>query len=111
MKSKLPTLIIGIGLMIWPSIGRTQSIGYTSDGQLVYGNPNPAQEKREKQRFEWDKEDRQHQKKMQEEQETKAQDARRESAYAQSKAAHKSKVNKMRKQAGLKPHNSWQLNH
>lgn len=48
---------------------------------------------------------------IQEEKETKAQDARRESAYAESKAANKSKVNKMRKQAGMKPHNSWQLNH
>jgi len=46
---------------------------------------------------------------IQEERETKAQDARRESAYRQSKAAHRAKVKKIRKNAGLKPHNSWQL--
>ncbi|MCK9377563.1 MAG: hypothetical protein M0P73_15610 [Syntrophobacterales bacterium] len=109
MKSKLVALIIGIGLMLCPSIGRTQSIGHTISGEPVYANP--GQEKRDKQRFEWETEDRHNQKKMKEEQETRAQDARRESAYKESKAAHRAKVKKMRKAARSKPFNSWQLNH
>lgn len=37
MKSKLVILIIGMGLMLWPGIGRTQAIGYTIKGEPVYG--------------------------------------------------------------------------
>lgn len=35
--------------------------------------------------------------------------SRRESAYKESKAAHRAKVKKMKKASGQKPHNSWQL--
>jgi hypothetical protein len=91
MKLKLAALIIGIGLMLWASVG-TAGVGWVDPGGLtVYvpdttvpstsPSPSPAQEERDQQRFEWEKKDRQNQKKMQEEMETKAQDARREQAY------------------------------
>jgi len=108
MKTILGALIIGIGMMLWASVG-TAGEGFTPDGRPVY--VPDARSPYDKQRFEWQKEDRQNQKKKQEEMETKAQDARREAAYRESKTAHRKKVNKVRKKAGLKSHNSWQLNH
>jgi len=54
-------------------------------------------------------EDRQKAKNREEAAETRARDASREAAYAQSRKAHIAKVKKMRK--GQKMHNSWQLKH
>lgn len=76
----------------------------TGNDAIAIMTPTRAQEKREQQRSDREKADR-------DQAETRAQDASREAAYKESRAAHKAKVNKMRKDAGLKPHNSWQLNH
>ena len=92
--------LVVIGLMLCPSVGQTRSdrsVGTTSRGEPVYANPNPEQDKRDQQRIEWEKEDRQKAKTNEEAAETRANDARRESAYAQSKAKHKAKAKKMRK--------------
>src|SRR5512135_2849683 len=119
MKSKIVVLVIGIGLILWARVG-TAEMGI----DVVTGNPvimpsheptptnigpSSEQEKRDKQRFEWQKEDRQNQKREKEEKEAKAIDAARGAAYKKAKAAHRSKVAKMRK--GQKSFKSWQLSH
>ncbi|MGD0217744.1 MAG: hypothetical protein ABSC45_09585 [Desulfobaccales bacterium] len=114
MKSKLTVLIIGIGLILWPNIGRAQAM--TLDGTPVIGGdtivvPSPEQEMRDRQRFQWEKEDRQNRKAMQEEMETKAEDDRRAAAISQARAASRAKVERLRKEAGEEPFHSAQVEH
>lgn len=111
MISKMVLMTVAVVLIAFsPATAWEDSGAYErgrSDGESIERArqaPSPDQEKRDKQRFQWEKQDR-------EKAETRANDGARESAYSQSKAANKSKVNKMRKKAGLKSHNSWQLTH
>ncbi|MBU4356945.1 MAG: hypothetical protein KJ822_16645 [Proteobacteria bacterium] len=82
--------------------------------QLGYGgDPGIADELRKNRKYQQKRDEKadRDSKAQKDEQETRAQDGRRESAYRQSKAAHRAKVRKMKKAAGEKPHNSWQLKH
>lgn len=95
--------------------GRSESVGRDYDEGLRQGRSTERafqeldrkREEKEKQKVQEDK-DRQL-KAAQEAAEEAATDARRESAYRQGKAAQRKKVNRIRKSAGSKPHNSWQL--
>jgi hypothetical protein len=108
MKSKLAALIIGIGLVLYPSIGKTQGtrpMGYTLDGEPVFApTPTGAERKAAAERA----------RQLQDERdaaEKAAEDARHEQAYKEDKAKARAKANRLRKAAGEKPFHSWQLNH
>ena len=104
----LTVMLVGVG----PVMGQ---VGLTYEDGLHQGRSTEQafqeldrkREEREKQKVQEDK-DRQL-KAAQEAAEERATDVRRESAYRQSKAAQRKKVTRIRKSAGSKPHNSWQL--
>ena len=101
-KTVLTAMAVGLfTLWVPPSVGHGADFNATIDYEPVRIEPLPQDQKRHQEK------DRIHRDEM----ETKAQDARRASAYRESKAVHRKKVKGMRKKAGLKSHNSWQLNH
>ncbi len=109
-------IVAGLIMMLWPNIGTAQ--GWTDSGEYVHipdtgtdSGPSAAQEMRDRQRFQWEKEDRQNRKEMQEKMETQAEDARREQAYAKDRAERRAKVERLRKAGGEKPFHSWQVDH
>jgi hypothetical protein len=117
MISKTVLTALAVVLMAFPPAIARDWNSYEDgrrDGQSEGRGPSVAQEKLKEKREEQRENKRQEdsdrkQRAIKEEQETRAQDARRESAHKESKAAHRAKVKKMRKVAGSKPHNSWQL--
>ena len=98
---------MAVGLFIlWvpPSVGHGADFNATIDYEPVRIEPLPQDQKRHQEK---DRQDRIHRDEM----ETKAQDARREAAYAESRKARIAKSKKRAKAEGHKPYNSWQLNH
>lgn len=96
-------MMVGLlALLVPPSLGHGADFNATIDYEPVRIEPLPQDQKRHQEK---DRQDRIRRDEM----ETRAQDARRASAYKESKASHRKRVTKMRKKAGLKSHNSWQL--
>ena len=110
----LAFLIIGIGLLLWARVG-TAGVGIDINGNPVIvpdSTPpvDPEKEKRDKQRFEWEKQDRQDKKKQQEAAENAAKEQRTQAAYAESRRERVAKSKRRAKAEGRKkPYNSWQL--
>lgn len=108
MKSKLVALIVGVGLMLWGSVGTAGAgVDVITGNRVVTTDtePSPEQEKREKERPEGEREDRQEKKQGNEEKGTEAQNARRESDDEKAKAAS---IKKLERKTGRKV-KSWQL--
>jgi flagellar biosynthesis/type III secretory pathway protein FliH len=89
-------------VLLWSGIGRADGVAI-----LV---PSPEQEKRDKQRFEWEKQDRQDKQRKEEAAEKAAKEEATASAYAGSRRERIAKSKRRAKAEGRKTYyNSWQL--